>query len=185
VFTAATCGTNAVLGQLTLDSDINGLFVFAPAGTQNALYVSYLSFLDSAQDFTSAMTINPGLTIYFQDSNLPVDQLNGAFGGRLVYVPPAGGGPVVTGGAGGAGRPTQGTPRIRATNGASPGTVLTWTAQPKMISQVEFTSDLRSPWKSIFSGYNPASISQPMQFNRSFAPGAGKGFYRVKQFPRN
>lgn len=96
---------NAAIGYLLLESDlvsggpIDPVYVFNPAGAQNALYVDYLD-LSALEDYASQLVINPGLTIYFAAADLgflppdvegvpqtPEEFLDGQFGGRLRWVP--------------------------------------------------------------------------------------------------
>ena len=56
-------------------------------GAKNALYVDYLE-LNSAivDDLASYIEIGSGMTLYFADSNIPVEKLNGALGGHVKWV---------------------------------------------------------------------------------------------------
>ncbi len=78
---------NLALGRLVLSSGFDSELVFAGTGTSNALYVDFLSFqgIDLAS-LETALVVAPNLVIYFADSNLPVEQLDGMLGGRLRWV---------------------------------------------------------------------------------------------------
>jgi hypothetical protein len=78
---------NAAIGRLRLNSDVNGLVTFAGINGGKALYVDFLEFssLISA-DLNSFMEIADDFTIYFADSNIPAEQLDGALSGHLKWV---------------------------------------------------------------------------------------------------
>lgn len=78
---------NAAIGRLVLDGDDLTRFVFRGANSNNAMYVDYLEFKNNATNYTTALYIEPNLTIYFASANLPARKLNGALGGRLKWVP--------------------------------------------------------------------------------------------------
>lgn len=87
---ASTAGysDNAAIGHLVLVGGFDTLHSFSPISGQNALYVDYLEFTGSLTNgVEDGMEINPGLVIYFAASNLPAEQLDGLFGGRLQWVP--------------------------------------------------------------------------------------------------
>jgi hypothetical protein len=78
---------NAALGRLVLDGRQFSLFTFAsPNGQQAALYVDTLVLTNNAENLDLAFNISPEFTLYFADSNLPADQLDGQLGGRLRWV---------------------------------------------------------------------------------------------------
>jgi hypothetical protein len=77
---------NAALGSLVLIGDEFSLFHFAGAGTNDALYVDYLEFVDYATNVTTALVVETNLTIYFANANISPDKLNGALRGRLKWV---------------------------------------------------------------------------------------------------
>lgn len=103
---------NAAVGRLILDvkpSTISPAFVFNGTGTNNALYVDYLELRDYATngtfingigsyyDFSSWLTINTNLVIYFAQAvengvsvaeNIDyASRVQGANGGRLRWIP--------------------------------------------------------------------------------------------------
>lgn len=84
--TVAGFSNNVAIGTLSLTVGFEGLQTFAGVGTNNALYVDFLE-LDAAMllDLEGTMAIAPNLVIYFADSNGPVEQMDGMFGGRLVW----------------------------------------------------------------------------------------------------
>ena len=63
---------------------------FSPNGTSAALYVDMLEFQgDFAEKWESNLTVDSNFTIYFGGSNLPVEELDGALGGRFAMGAPA------------------------------------------------------------------------------------------------
>ncbi len=86
---------NAAMGTLTLHVFPGAELRFGPPNDDAGqplpgnygLYTDYLDLRDALQtDPESAMVIEPGLTIYFAASNVPVEDLDGKFGGRLKWV---------------------------------------------------------------------------------------------------
>jgi hypothetical protein len=79
---------NLALARLTLDGAKGTTFRFQGAGANNALYVEYLELLNFplTNYETSAVSIAPDFTIYFADSNVRPDKLDGIFGGRVRWV---------------------------------------------------------------------------------------------------
>jgi len=78
---------NAVIGRLVIDGNLDSFQEFSGAGAHNALYIDFLEIGPSyAANLENAISINPNLVIYFADSNVPVEQLDGMFGGRLRWV---------------------------------------------------------------------------------------------------
>ncbi len=86
---------NAAIGTLTAHVFSGAELRFGPPNDDAgqplpgnyALYTDYLDLRDILQtDPESAMVIEPGLTIYFAAANVPVEDLDGKFGGRLKWV---------------------------------------------------------------------------------------------------
>lgn len=78
---------NLALGRLVLSVGFDAEVVFAGAGTSNALYVDYLDFLGvDLAEVETALRAEPNIVIYFADSSLPAEQLDGLLGGRLRWV---------------------------------------------------------------------------------------------------
>jgi hypothetical protein len=85
--TVAGFSNNAAIGRLVLDGGPDSLLTFSAVTDSNALYADFLQVEPSvANDLANTLQINPGLVIYFADSNLPVEQLDGQFDGRLRWV---------------------------------------------------------------------------------------------------
>jgi hypothetical protein len=85
---------NAAIGQLTLSAGAFGELRFRglTPGSANGLYVDVLTLNGAllsafnANDLGSALTIDPGLTIYFAYANVPAEELDGMLDGRLRWV---------------------------------------------------------------------------------------------------
>ncbi len=82
---------NAALGRLLIDTS-NSVFSlnrlsFAGATTNNALYVDYLELAGTiTNDVAAHLFIDTNMTIYFANSSMPVESLDGLLGGRLRWV---------------------------------------------------------------------------------------------------
>lgn len=85
---ASTAGftNNAALGVMKLDAKLGSHIRFLGAGTNSALYVDYLEFNDYATNFASVLDIDPSITVYFANANLPVKKLDGKFNGHLQWI---------------------------------------------------------------------------------------------------
>ncbi|MBI3415832.1 MAG: hypothetical protein HY043_11040 [Verrucomicrobia bacterium] len=85
--TVAGFSNNVVIGRLNLDVAQAGQLTFAGTGTHNGLYVDFLQFGPGlTNDLTAGLQIDPSLVIYFADSNLPAEELDGQFDGHLRWV---------------------------------------------------------------------------------------------------
>jgi hypothetical protein len=87
--TPAGFTNNLALGKLTLDGADFSLFRFgAPIGLSGkALYVEYLELLNNATNYlTGALSIDPSITIYFANANVPATKLDNSNGGRIRWV---------------------------------------------------------------------------------------------------
>lgn len=78
---------NVALGTLVLEPDsIFSDFAFQGVGASNGLYVDVLD-LRLLPDYESRLAVAPNLTIYYAYSlGVPTEDLDGALGGRLVWV---------------------------------------------------------------------------------------------------
>ena len=89
---AAGYANNGAIGKLSLSRSANGIHVFhapenALPGTKYALYVDYLNLgAGIGSDVESALALDPNFTIYFADSNIPVEQLDNRLNGHLRWV---------------------------------------------------------------------------------------------------
>jgi hypothetical protein len=85
--TVAGYENNAALGLLILDGRLFSLFTFRPPGaTPTALYVDRLELIGDAVDVANSLNLEGGFKIYFADSNVPAEELNGLLDGGLVWV---------------------------------------------------------------------------------------------------
>lgn len=85
--TARGFENNLALGKLTLDAlGAFSLMRFAGVGTQCALYVDYLEFLNYATNDTATLEIANNLTIYFANANVAPGKIDGSHGGKLRWV---------------------------------------------------------------------------------------------------
>ncbi|MEW6156310.1 MAG: hypothetical protein AB1813_02700 [Verrucomicrobiota bacterium] len=78
---------NVAIGRLVIESGLDSLHSFTGTIGNNGLYVDYLEFRNVTIDqVDTALEINPGMVVYFADSNLPAEELNDKVGGRLKWV---------------------------------------------------------------------------------------------------
>lgn len=86
---ATTAGftNNAAVSQLYLQAGEGAVFSFSGLGTSNAIYVERLT-MDSAliADGAASLVFDDNFTLYFADSNIPVEQLDGALNGHIRWV---------------------------------------------------------------------------------------------------
>ncbi len=85
-FSPAGFTNNLALGKLTFDGGERSLFRLRGTGSSNAIYVDYIELDNYATNFNSLFSINPNLTIYFANANVPVSKLDGAAGGRFRWL---------------------------------------------------------------------------------------------------
>jgi hypothetical protein len=81
--TAAGYENNTAIGRLVIEGNLNSLHNFTGASANNALYVDFLDLRNGATNVDAALSIASNLKIYFAAANLPVEQLDGKFNGRL------------------------------------------------------------------------------------------------------
>lgn len=87
--TAAGFSNNLALGKLVLDGEPLTLFHFAGAGggVPKALYVDYLELVNNATNYnTGVISIDPSITLYFANANIPPSKLDKSNNGRLRWV---------------------------------------------------------------------------------------------------
>jgi len=85
---AAGYANNAAIGHLVLNLAPDSFLTITETGIKNAVYVDYLELNSAiADDLASYIEVGEGMTLYFADSNIPVEKLNGALGGRIKWVP--------------------------------------------------------------------------------------------------
>jgi hypothetical protein len=85
--TTAGYSNNVALGRLEIDAAQFGKLTFSGAGANNGLYVDFLQIGPGlTNDLANSVQIDPNLVIYFADSNLPAEDLDGKFDGHLRWV---------------------------------------------------------------------------------------------------
>jgi hypothetical protein len=90
--TVAGFNNNLALGKLTLNGVAdNTAFRFTGLGVggANALYVDYLELLGNATNYSGpnvALSMDPDITVYFANANIPPEKLDGTSGGQLRWV---------------------------------------------------------------------------------------------------
>ncbi|MBT5709139.1 MAG: hypothetical protein HOI66_22695 [Verrucomicrobia bacterium] len=78
---------NAALGTLQLTGPTGSEARFSAAGGTGAMYIEFLQFNDAFESAgAGGLVIDEGMVVYFADSNLPVESLDGAHNGRLRWV---------------------------------------------------------------------------------------------------
>ncbi len=80
---------NLAIGRLVINGDSTSRAVFSGLTPGSALYVDYLELTGAGVNLsllTNVLAINPGMTLYFAGASVPVDKLDGQFGGRLRWV---------------------------------------------------------------------------------------------------
>ena len=83
---------NAALGKLILKNGKLSKFEFHGSGEgDNAMYIDYIEFDQLTKDDIKdgglpVLNIKPGFTLYFAASNLPAEELDGMYEGRLRWV---------------------------------------------------------------------------------------------------
>jgi hypothetical protein len=179
---AAGYSNNVAVGRLVLSGRFGTLFTFGGTGVSNAIYVNFLEL--TGETTTNSINIRPDFRIYFNDSNVPVEELDGLFEGRLVRVtdvtlpqPPSG---IEGGGNGG----TNSAVRLRleggSGNSAAPAS-LTWVDLPGGTYSVEYTTNLvTGPWLPLGEASNgPSRMVQMTLPPEMVQPDVGSIFFRV------
>ena len=87
--TEAGYSNNFAIGRLVINGDSTSRAVFSGLTPGSALYVDYLDLTGAGTNLsllTNVLAINPGMTLYCAGASVPVDKLDGQFGGRLRWV---------------------------------------------------------------------------------------------------
>jgi hypothetical protein len=182
---AAGYSNNVAVGRLILDGRFGSLFVFAPAGSSNAIYVNFLEFAGEATNVLQALDIRPNFKIYFIDSNLPAEDLDGLFEGRLARITDANVGEPPPGTIGGDGEEVGVQVNLSLAEGASPDqsrSTLSWIDIPGGSYTVEYATNLVSgPWIPFESVSNGPSRKAKVELPGALVPGALEVYFRVVQ----
>lgn len=85
---ATTAGytNNVALGRLVLNGELFTLFTFNGSMPGRALYVDFLELQGTATNVLESLFIPEGFTLYFADSNIPAEDLDGQSDGRIRWV---------------------------------------------------------------------------------------------------
>lgn len=203
---------NSALGRLIIDGSTDAFVDFSAAEPGSALYVDYLELRGSALTIEQTINISPNLTIYFADSNLPAEQLDGKLNGRIRWVSefagPNSSADVVAGGRtvkinralrmspafdsdgdgiANAFDPDPLTPSagvsletITFTNVPPLKPLLSWTAAPISVTQLETSSTLPSTSWTVLHRYTNDTLNPvPVQFVDPSAV-SGARYYRLR-----
>jgi hypothetical protein len=78
---------NLAIGELTLTTDTGGFITISGANGGKAMYVDHLELSSLiAENLEGSISMADDFYIYFADSNVPVEQLDGALNGHLRWV---------------------------------------------------------------------------------------------------
>jgi len=78
---------NTALGWLVIEGGVDSFQEFVGTGSANGLYVDYLEIGPSyVNNLANFVKVHPNLTIYFADSNVSAEDLDGALDGRIRWV---------------------------------------------------------------------------------------------------
>jgi hypothetical protein len=213
-FGVGTAGfsNNLALGRLVLSVGFDAEVVFSGSSTSNALYVDYLQFngVDLAE-LAWALVIDPNLIIYFADSNLPAEELDGLVGGRLRWVKSYAGayssvdllvnGQVIKvnralrqstildsdgDGLANGFDPSPFDPAVLSLTvaSASPLTLqVNWAAAANTVYKVEYTTNQMQGWQTLKYYTNTAVHAAPASVLDSVPSGSPQRYYRVGYQP--
>jgi len=78
---------NIAVGRVALNGDVGTTFRFTGSGAKNAIYVDFLDLSASVREnLSGSLFIADNFTIYFAAASVPIDEIDGALGGRLRWV---------------------------------------------------------------------------------------------------
>lgn len=178
---------NAAVGRLILDGRFQSLFTFGPTDPSrpSAIYVNYLELLGDATNVAASLNIRPNFKIYYLDSNVAADQLDGLFDGAVVRVTGVDVGTPPPSSLGGDGEGEGGVqvgfvPGVTGEAGAAAPAALSWIDYPGGTYSVEYTTNLvEGPWIPLGQTSNGATRRAQMTLPADLAPGATQVFFRV------
>ncbi len=214
---------NVALGSLLLSAGQSGFQQLRGLNTQGryALYVDYLEFqgyvLDAYRNgnLESVFEVDPNVTIYFAyaPSSTPVEELDGALGGRFRWVRdfagprssvdvlmPSGRTVRINKGlresitidsdgdglANGYDPYPFAEPEVQAIVGTAPAskTTIQWMAAPQTTYVVEMTTDLAAgEWEVIATVANPEAFMRTLEAEDVLPEGVSSRYYRVRYNP--
>lgn len=77
---------NNAIGKLIIAAGNDSFIAFSGPDAKNAMYVDYLQLDGAASDYEATLGTDANFTIYFADSNISPETLDGKLGGRLRWV---------------------------------------------------------------------------------------------------
>jgi hypothetical protein len=205
---------NAAIGKMVLSSQGDGTLNFYGTGAGNAVYVDYLDIATNIyQDLQNLVSIAPDFTIYFADSSIPANLLDGALNGRIKWVSTYAGSysgvPVLlddgriklvnrqilnstTIDSDGDGVPNAydadpfGPPTVKLSNsGSKPsGITLQWSGGGGLVYRVESATNLINPtWQLVTTVTNMSSSPAILTQKTTVDPTSAANYYRVSYQP--
>ena len=201
---------NGAIGKLVLSSGKGGLITLVGSATGQAIYVDFLQF-DSTigQDLASYLNPVGDYTIYFADSNLPAEQLDGLLDGHLRWVStyagnysgvdfanPSGGvtrvnrpllnSQVIDSNGNGIANAYDADPftitpvRVTLSGGSAPAAKVSWPAVAGGRYRLESSSRLDLPdWKTVTTVTNDSTKAATLSGTESLGADGSARFYRV------
>jgi hypothetical protein len=200
---------NTTLGTLSLEGELLTLFTFQGTAPGQAMYVEFLEFVDQATNLLQNLNIAEGFTLYFADSNLSAEELDGLFDGRLRWVPDfAGPSTAVTVTLAGGARVKMnralvhsrtidsdgdgmvnaldphpfdaGAIRIRVARTRDGANEIAWFASPSASYRVEYATSLETgAWQTLAPARNAEARPRDLTVRDAVTAGEPARFYRV------
>ena len=212
--TSAGFVNNAAIGKLSLNADDDGIVTVAGSSGGKAIYVDFLELSSAvAADLASHLLVADDFTIYFADSTVPAEQLDGALNGHLKWVREFAGpfsgvnvaladgrtirvnrnlfnSQVIDSDSDGIANafdptPFGGVPITTKVLNLPPLTVqISWLGAPHTTYRVESTTSLTPPlWQSVTTVSNTSVDAVPLTAQDPLTPGQPARYYRVTYEP--
>lgn len=191
---AAGFENNLALGKLVLDGDRGTRLRFRGLRAGQALYVTFLELEGSiltafeAGQLNQVLSIDPSLVIYFADSSVPPEDLNGLLAdadapdGRLRWVPEFG---AVHGGNGSGAIQNFNFIASPASAASPSGTVklsLSWQAAAGRTYVIETTTDLAGgKWDLLQTVQNSGGSARTLSAEQTVTRGETQRYFRIRQ----
>jgi hypothetical protein len=202
---------NLAIAELNIAVGDQGTLSFSGATGTNAIYVDRLILSPAiTNDLASFIAVDPNFTIYFADANVPVDQINGALGGRLQWVSnfagPLSGVPVAlsdgtvirvninllnsltvdsngNGIVNGLDPAPFDAPHLSVSSTTNGVPVLSWNGGGQTVYEIDYRTNLfKGAWSPLANVTNTASLAAPLKYTDSTA-GKVPHFYRISYTP--
>jgi hypothetical protein len=212
---------NVAVGQLGLSAGQDGVLRFHAPSTRGhyALYVDSLELQNFVENafvrgrLDDYIEIDSNLTLYYAFANVPVEELDGALGGRIRWVKdfagpnssvdvqlPSGQTYVVNKGLresltidsdnDGKANGYDDVPfpdtviQASVVRASSTKAIVRWLAAPLTTYQLEYSTDLSvGDWSPLQSVSNPEKVSRELVVEDEVPAGAGSRYYRVRYHP--